>query len=124
MEIRLLLAYLVLLAGSAFFTAVESAFATVNKNGLKAMAEEGSRKARRALHLLDRFDQLHSTMLILVNLFLIGGASCATLFVYHVTGGNATGHHIVAIAATCATLLIFFFECTNNLRIGHIRIKV
>ncbi len=105
---RLLLAYLLMLAGSAFFSAAENAYAAANKIRLKSLADEGSSRARVALALLDRFDGLLSTILIGVNILQIGGASMATLFVYYAAGEQGAEAWVTALATGVTTILVFF----------------
>ena len=106
---RLLLAYFAMLAGSAFFSAAENAFAAANKIRLKNLVEEGSRQAKIALSLIDRFDQLLSTILIGVNILQIGGASVATLFVFYLAGEQGEQVWVTALATGVTTILVFFF---------------
>ena len=105
---RLFLAYLLMLAGSAFFSAAENGYAAVNKIRLKTLADEGSSRAKTALALLDRFDQLLSTVLIGVNILQIGGASVATLFVFHAAGDRGEEMWVTALATAVTTILVFF----------------
>ena len=58
----LIMVLLVLL--SAFFSATETAFSSLNKTRLKSMSENGNRKAERALRLAENYDELLSTILI------------------------------------------------------------
>ena len=109
MLVRLLIVYLLMLAGSAFFSAAENAYAAVSKIRLKALADDGSRRAKLVLHLTDRFDQLLSTILISVNILQIGGASVATLFVYYAAGEGGTKAWMTAIATVVTTIVVFFF---------------
>ena len=83
------LALLVLL--SAYFSATETAFSSVNRIRLKNMAEDGSRKAALALSLADQYDNLLSTILIGNNIVNIAAASLATvLFTRHFGNAGAT----------------------------------
>ena len=49
----------VLLAFSAYFSASETAFSTVNKIRLKSYADNGSKKAKVALNIAENFDRTH-----------------------------------------------------------------
>jgi CBS domain containing-hemolysin-like protein len=69
---------------SAFFSATETAYSSLNKIRLKNMAQSGDKKARIAQDLSDRFDRLLSTILIGNNIVNIAAASIATvLFTRH-----------------------------------------
>ena len=73
----LVLAILVML--SAFFSASETAFSSLNRIRLKNMAEAGSKKAARALGLSEEYNRLLSTILIGNNIVNIASASLATV---------------------------------------------
>lgn len=69
---------------SAFFSASETAFSTMNRVRMKTMAAGGSAAAKRALDLGERYDNLLSTILIGNNVVNILSASLATvLFTKH-----------------------------------------
>lgn len=64
---------------SGFFSAVETAFSTLNRIRIKNMAEKGDKRAALVLSLSDRYDALLSTILIGNNIVNIMMASVATL---------------------------------------------
>ena len=64
---------------SAFFSASETAYAAVNRVRLKTLAQDGDRKAARALALADDYDRLITGILIGNNLVNIAGTSIATV---------------------------------------------
>ena len=72
----------VLLFLSAFFSASETSFTSVNMIRIRNMAEEGNTKAAAAVKLAENYDRTLSTILIgnnLVNIAMssqIGRASC------------------------------------------------
>ncbi len=53
----------ILIMCSAYFSATETAFSSLNKTKLKTMAEKGDKKAKRAVELSDKYDKLISTIL-------------------------------------------------------------
>lgn len=64
---------IILLALSAFFSATETAFSSVNKTKLKVKAQDGNNAAQNALDLSEKFDKLLSSILIgnnIVNITL------------------------------------------------------
>ena len=65
---------------SAYFSATETAFASLNKTRLKALAEKGNKRARQTLDLAESYDKLISTVLIGNNIVNIATASIGTLF--------------------------------------------
>lgn len=77
-------AYIVVMAllimGSAYFSATETAFSSLNKTRLKSMAEKGNKKADLAYKLSEKYDKLISTILIGNNVVNITLSSVATVF--------------------------------------------
>ena len=65
---------------SAYFSATETAFSTMNKTRLKTYAEKGNRRASLALSLAEKYDKLLSTILIGNNIVNIALASMGTIF--------------------------------------------
>ena len=76
--------YVILVLLSAYFSAVESAFAGMNKIRIKNLAENGNRRSKSALYISEHFDRTLSTILICNNLCNIGGASIATVISFKV----------------------------------------
>ena len=74
------LVILVILSGT--FSATETAFTSANRIKLKKAAEDGSRKAVKALYLLDHFDKLLTTILVGNNLVnILASSLCTYIFV-------------------------------------------
>lgn len=66
---------------SAFFSASETAFTSSNKIRLKNYANEGNKKAARALKLLEDYDKLITTILVGNNLVnILSSSICTWLF--------------------------------------------
>ena len=82
---------------SAYFSATETAFSSLNKTRLRAMADKGSRHASKALAVSERYDKLISTILIGNNIVNIALASLGTVFFVK---------HIGDIGATVSTVVI------------------
>ena len=61
-------AIVVLIALSAFFSASEMSFSSANRIRLENMAEDGVRGAKTALHIVEKFDDALSAILIGNNL--------------------------------------------------------
>ena len=96
----LVLVLLILLA--AFFSAAETAFSSLNRARLKNMAGLGSKKAKSALKLVERYDELLSTILIGSNIVNISSASLATVLFVRFYGN--TGATISTIVMTLVML--------------------
>ena len=65
---------------SAYFSASETAFSTMNRTRMKTMAEHGDHNAELAVRLADNYDRLISTILIGNNLVNILLTAIATVF--------------------------------------------
>ena len=71
---------IVLVALSAFFSATETAFTSLNRIRLKNKADAGDRRAAQALYLVDRYDNLLSTILVGNNIVNLSASSLGTVF--------------------------------------------
>ncbi len=94
-----------LICASAFFSATETAYTSVNKIRIKNMAAEGNKKAEKTLKILDRFDALLSTLLIGNNIVNITSASIATVIFTNWLGGDKG----VTVSTIVMTLLVLVF---------------
>jgi CBS domain containing-hemolysin-like protein len=65
--------------GGAYFAATESSFSAVNKIKIKALADDGSKKAQGVMFILNKFDKALTTLLIGNNVTKIAGAAVFTL---------------------------------------------
>lgn len=69
----------VMLLMSAYFSATETAFTSLNRIRIKNLAKDGNKRAAQVLALSDRYDALLSTILIGNNIVNIASASIATV---------------------------------------------
>ena len=90
---------------SAYFSATETAFSSLNRIRIKNMAEKGNKKARLVLKLSENYDSLLSTILIGNNIVNIASASLATVLFVSLLG-NEVGPS-VSTAVTTIVVLIF-----------------
>lgn len=103
-SIALIAALAVLLLLSAFFSASETAYSSLNRVRLKNLAGEGNKKAGRALALVEDYDKLLSSVLVGNNIVNIVTSSLAVvLFVGFF--GNAG----VTISTVTVTVLVLLF---------------
>ena len=98
----LVLFFLVLLVCSAFFAGSETALSTVNRIRMMSYADDGDRRARRVLYILDHFEEALSAILIGNNIMHIGSAALATL-----TATRLWGEGAVAATTVVTALLVF-----------------
>ena len=78
-SITLLAALIILVVFSAFFSASETAFSSLNQIRLKSRAEDGDSAAARVLAMSEKYDKLLSTILIGNNIVNIAAASIGTV---------------------------------------------
>ena len=64
---------------SAYFSATETAFSSLNRIRMKNMAEKGSKRAKLVLKLSENYDSLLSTILIGNNIVNITCTSLVTI---------------------------------------------
>ncbi len=83
---------------SAFFSATETAFSTMNRIRMKNLSEKGHKNATLALKLSDHYDVLISTILIGNNIVNILSASLATILFVGLLGED--------LGATTSTVVI------------------
>ena len=64
---------------SALFSSSETAFASVNKIRLKSMADQGDKRALKALHIAEHYEDSLTAILVGNNIVNIGASSLATV---------------------------------------------
>lgn len=90
---------------SAYFSATETAFSSLNKTKLKTMAEDGNRKAKLAVELSDNYDKLISSILIGNNIVNILVASIGTVFFTALLKNGDTGATVSTVVVTVVVLI-------------------
>lgn len=94
----------VLIALSAFFSASEMSYSSANRLRLENAAEDGSRRARTAVGILDHFDRTLSAILIGNNLVNIAASSLGSVIVILLAGEQWTW-----VSTVVLTLLVIIF---------------
>ena len=98
-------AALVILVGfSAFFSASETAFSSLNQIRLKSRAEDGDSSAARVLAMAEQYDKLLSTILIGNNIVNIAAASIGTILFTRMLGAER-GATVSTIVLTIIVLI-------------------
>ena len=97
-----IIAIVVLVTFSAYFSATETAFTSLNKIRLKNMAGDGDKKAKAVLEISDNYDNLLSTILVGNNLVNIAISSIATVMFLEPKYG-------ATIATAVATVIVLIF---------------
>lgn len=103
---RFLLFFVLLLIGGAYFAGAETALSSVNRIRMMTYADDGSKKARRVLYILDHFDEALTAILIGNNIMHIGSATLATVFATRLRWGSFG----LSMASLVTTLLVFFLS--------------
>ena len=96
---------LVILVGfSAFFSASETAFSSLNQIRLKSRAEDGDSSAARVQNMAEQYDKLLSTILIGNNIVNIAAASIGTILFTRMLGAER-GATVSTIVLTIIVLI-------------------
>ena len=108
-SIFMIVALIILIGLSAFFSAAETAYNSLNEIRLRSKAEDGDARAAHTLALVERYDSLLSTILIGNNIVNIGASSLATVLFTRLVGG-VYGPTVSTIVMTL--LVLTFGEIT------------
>ena len=99
-----IIAIIVLVFFSAYFSATETAFTSLNRIRMKNMANDGNQKAREVMELSENYDNLFSTILVGNNIVNIALSSISTvLFISIYPRYGAT------LATVFATVVVLIF---------------
>ena len=93
-----------LLVLSAYFSATETAFNSMNRTRVRAMAEKGDKDAELALKLSENYDRLLSTILVGNNIVNIALAAIGTMIFVNIYGASGA-----AISTGVVTVLVLIF---------------
>ena len=96
-NISTIIAIIILVICSAFFSASETAYTSMNIVRLKRMASDGNRRAESVLKLAEQYDKLLSTILIGNNIVNILSASLSTMLFVHWLGDDGVTLSTVVI---------------------------
>lgn len=97
-----LIILIILVFLSAFFSSAETAFSTVNRVRMRALEEDGSKKAAKVNKILDNYSKMISTILIGNNIVNIAASALATTLAIRI-------HLVVGIATGILTIIILLF---------------
>ncbi len=78
-SIPLWIVFILCVVGGAYFAATESSFSAVNKIRIKALADDGNKKAQGVMYILGKFDKALTTLLLGNNVTKIAGAAVFTI---------------------------------------------
>ena len=109
-------AMVVCIAMSAYFSATETAFSSLNKTRLKVLADNGNKRAALALKLSEDYDKLISTILIGNNIVNIMVASIGTLLFVGLYGDIGA-----TVSTVVVTIVVLIFGDPS--KVAHIQIR-
>ena len=97
----------VLLILAAYFAGAEIALASANRIRLENRAEDGDKRAKRVIYILDHFDKALTTLLIGTNVTHAGIATLSTLFTYNLFNGFEIPKYAVTLSTVISTIVVF-----------------
>ena len=116
-SIPLWILFLACVIGGAYFAATESSFSAVNKIKIKTLADDGNKRAKGVMFILNKFDKALTTLLLGNNITKIAGASVFTILLTEIyrTQYNATDDFLDSFAfsmicSALSTVIIFLFS--------------
>lgn len=102
---------LVCLFLSAFFSASETSFTSANKVRLKTLSQDGNKKAKRVVKIIEKYDKFLSAVLIGNNIVNISLSTISTLFFVQVlTNTSATDWAGTISTIVCTVVVLTFGE--------------
>ncbi|MBQ2772857.1 MAG: HlyC/CorC family transporter [Clostridia bacterium] len=109
--VPLWIVFAICVVGGAYFAATESSFSAVNRIKIKALADDGNKRARGVLWVLNRFDKALTTLLVGNNVTKIAAASVATLIATNLfepkgVDINSFGFSIACSVASTAVIFL------------------
>ena len=97
--------FILFLAGASYCASSETAYTAVSRVRLRSLADEGNKRAKRALWICDRFDKTLTTILIGNNVFHASCSSLATLLVM-----RAFSADYVVYGTLITTVIVYLFS--------------
>ena len=104
-SLTMIVILIVLVILSAYFSATETAFTSLNRIRLKSKADAGNRRAALALKLVDQYDNLLSTILVGNNIVNLSASSLATVF--FTEGLRLQNGAVISTAVITIVVLVF-----------------
>ena len=104
-----IIAMLVCLGFSAFFSSSETAFTSFNRTRLKNKAEEGNKKAALVLKMSENYDKLLSTLLVGNNIVNIALSSIATVWFIKLFANSPVESYASTISTAVITIVVLIF---------------
>ncbi len=113
-SVPILIALVVLIFLSGFFSSTETAYSCANRIKLRSLSSSGNKRAKQVLDLAEtNYDKLISTILIGNNIVNITATTLATIFFAMLIENNSTANIVSTVVMTLAVLI--FGEITPKL---------
>ena len=116
-SIPLWIIFVVCVIGGAYFAATESSFSAVNKIKMKTLADDGNKRAKGVMSVLNKFDKALTTLLLGNNVTKILGASVFTILATEIFGEGLgyddaflNSFAFSMICSVLSTVIIFLFS--------------
>ena len=116
-SIPLWIIFIICVIGGAYFAATESSFSALNKIKIKAMADEGDKRAKGVMFVLGKFDKALTTLLVGNNVTKIAGAAvftilCTDIFrdAFNKSDEFLDSFAFSMICSVLSTVIIFLFS--------------
>ncbi len=116
-SIPLWIVFFVCVVGGAYFAAAESSFSAVNKIKIKALADDGNKRAHGVMFILNKFDKALTTLLLGNNVTKIAGAAVFTILAtdifreqFGATDDFLDSFAFSMICSALSTVIIFLFS--------------
>lgn len=103
-----IVAIVIMILLSAFFSSAETALTTINKHRLRSLSEQGNRTAKKILKLIDNPSKMLSAILIGNNIVNISASALATTVTTEVFGSSFVG----ASTGVLTLVVLLFGEIT------------
>ena len=116
-SIPLWILFIACIVGGAYFSATESSFSAVNKIKIKALADDGNKRAKGVMYILGKFDKALTTLLLGNNVTKIAAASVFTILATEIfreglgkTDDFLDSFAFSMICSVMSTAIIFLFS--------------
>ena len=106
-SIALLIFYFCMVLFCGYFAGSETALSSVNRIHIMSYSDNGDRRAKKVLYLLDNFDEALSTLLIGNNIVNIACTTAAVVIIERAVGTAETAS-AASVATLITTVLLFF----------------
>lgn len=97
---------IVLIVVGGFFSGAETAFSYCNRIRMKTLAEDGDKAAGCVVKILDKFDEMLVTVLIMINVMHVLSSSVATILAVSLMPKNT---QLATLLSTILLTLVVFF---------------